>query len=174
MRPTIAMRNLQKNAWLLLLSLLFTAAALPAQAPAESVVMGYTLGAHADSIDKQHLLSMGRFQKLNRWDRQDEGLQLEGVSLQWVRLFFWENHLHSVEIKATEGHGPALYEWLVKQYGTGKKLDAMGYRYQWFAPTMRVVWDQNLATKEGVAQFVDEVTNEKYFKFMYNREHGTK
>ncbi len=140
------------------------------QAQADTVILGYTLGMHADSIPKLDLLKMGKFQKLLRYDRQDEHLKMQGVDLQFVRLFIWDNHLHSIEIKTMEGQGEKMFAWLKSVYGEGKKQDAMGYRYTWFAPTMRVVWDQNLATKEGVAQFVDEVTNDKYYKFMYNRQ----
>lgn len=143
-----------------------------AQVQADTVILGYTLGMHHDSIPKVNLLKMGKFQKLLRYDRQDEGIKLGGVDLQFVRLFIWDNHLHSIEIKTAEGQGDKMFAWLKSVYGEGKKQDAMGYRYTWFAPTMRVVWDHNLATKEGVAQFVDERTNDKYYKFMYNRENG--
>jgi hypothetical protein len=145
-----------------------------AQAPAQpgTVVLGYTLGMHHDSIPKLNLLKMGKFQKLLRYDRQDEALKLEGIDLQFIRLFIWDNQLHSIEVKTAEGQGDQMFKWLQSVYGAGKKQDAMGYRYAWFAPTMRVLWDHNLGTKEGVAQFVDEATNDKYYKYMYNRQNG--
>jgi hypothetical protein len=146
---------------------------LSAQSEEENTIMGYKLGAHWDSIPKQNLLKMGRFQKLYRYDRQDEGLTLNGMKLVYVQLFIWENHLHSIEIKTEGAEGDNFKASLKALYGEGKQLDAMGFRYQWFTPTTRVLWDQNLATKEGVATYVDEKTNDSYYKFMYqlqNRE----
>ena len=165
-------QKLQKFAILgLLLCLLSLGTAhLPAQALKGTVIMDYTLGMHHDSIPKLNLLKMGKFQKLLRYDRQDEPLKMGDIDLFFVRLFIWDNQLHSIEIKCAEGQGDKMFAWLKTIYGEGKKLDAMGYRYQWFEPTMRVIWDQNMATKQGVAQFVDEVTNDKYYKFMYHRQ----
>jgi hypothetical protein len=65
-----------------------------------------------------------------------------------------------------------MFAWLKSVYGEGRKLDAMGYRYEWFLPTMRIIWDQNMAVHQGVAEFIDEVTNDKYYKFMYAKENG--
>lgn len=134
--------------------------------------MGYTLGIHGDSIPMDNLLKMGKFQKLIRWDRQDEPLRLEGIDLVHVRLYFWDSHLHSIEIKTADAQGDKMFAWLKSIYGEGRKLDAMGYRYEWFLPTMRIIWDQNMAVHQGVAEFIDEVTNDKYYKFMYAKENG--
>ena len=92
------------------------------------------------------------------------------MRLGYVRLFIWDNHLHSIEIKAVAEDGENFKASLKALYGEGKKQDAMGYRYQWFLPTSRVLWDQNLATKEGVATYVDEKTNDSYFKFIYTQQ----
>lgn len=142
---------------------------LQAQTGTPTTVMGYTLGLHADSIPKVNLLKMGKFQKLLRYDRQDTPLKLEGIDLASVRLFIWDNHLHSVEIKCAEGQGDKMTAWLKSIYGEGKKMDAMGYRFDFYLPTMRVLWDQNLATKQGTAQFVDEAVTDQYYIFMEQR-----
>ena len=144
--------------------------AVHAQDEADDVIMGYKLGMHLDSIPKQNLLKMGRFQKLYRYDRQDENLSMNGMKLEWVRLFIWDNHLHSIEVKALGSDGDNFKAFLKAKYGEGEKKDAMGYANQWFLPTMRILWDQNLATKEGVAQFVDEATHDKYYMFIYQQQ----
>lgn len=141
-----------------------------AQAEPGTVVMEYTLGMHLDSVPKQNLLKMGRFQKLWRYDRVDENLVMNGIRIAHVRLFFWDNALHSVEIKTQEGDGDKMLAWLKSVYGAGRKEDAMGYRYSFFLPTMRVIWDENMALKQGVAEFIDEKTNDKYWLFMETKE----
>jgi hypothetical protein len=148
---------------------MWTLGSLHGQTATPTTVMGYTMGVHADSISKVNLLKMGKFQKLLRYDRQDVPLKLNDIELAYVRLFIWDNHLHSVEIKTAEGQGDKMVAWLKSVYGEGKKMDAMGYRFDFYLPTMRVLWDQNLATRQGVAQFVDEATNDKYYIFMEER-----
>lgn len=160
---------LQKISFLLLVAWV-SPVSLAAQADDAATIMGYRLGAHWDSIPKEHLLRMGKFQKLYRYDRQDEGLTLNGLQLHYVRLFFWENHLHSIEVKVVGEGGDDFKASLRALYGEGKQQDAMGFRYQWFLPSMRVLWDQNLVSKEGVATYVDERTNDSYFKFMYHQQ----
>ncbi|MBK9448963.1 MAG: hypothetical protein IPN95_06035 [Bacteroidetes bacterium] len=163
------LQNSQKI-WLFLLLAVVLPLTSVAQVDESTTIMGYTLGMHLDSIPKQNLLKMGKFQKLYRYDRQDENLTLNGMRLGYVRLFIWDNHLHSIEIKAVAEDGENFKASLKALYGEGKKQDAMGYRYQWFLPTSRVLWDQNLATKEGVATYVDEKTNDSYFKFIYTQQ----
>ena len=55
-----------------------------AQAEPGTVVMEYTLGMHLDSVPKLNLLKMGRFQKLWRYDRQDENLVMNGIRIAHV------------------------------------------------------------------------------------------
>jgi hypothetical protein len=147
---------------------------LMGQGDGENVIMGYQLGMHLDSIPKQNLLKMGKFQKLYRYDRNEEELTYNGMKLLYVRLFIWDNHLHSIEIKADGVDGENYKASLTALYGAGKQEDAMGYRCQWFLPTFRVLWDQNLVTKEGVATYVDEKTNDAYYKFMYIQQNRTR
>ncbi len=147
------LQNLQKI-WLIACLTLIVTVPVHAQSEAETVIMGYQLGMHLDSIPKQNLLKMGKFQKLYRYDRQDEKLSLDGMRLVYLRLFIWDSHLHSIEIKVEGSDGDNYKAFLIAVYGEGKKRDAMGYSYQWFLPTSRVLWDQNLATKDR--QFVYE------------------
>lgn len=163
------LQNSQKFWLFFLLALVFPLVSM-AQAPEEEAIMGYQLGMHLDSIPKQNLLKMGKFQKLYRYDRQDADLSLNGMKLVYVRLFIWDNHLHSIEIKVSGEDGDTYKALLKAFHGEGKQQDAMGFRYQWFLPTSRILWDQNLATKEGVATYVDEKTNDSYFKFIYNQQ----
>jgi hypothetical protein len=95
---------------------------------------------HFDSIPKENLLKMGRFQKLWRYDRQDEGLSFNGMRLSHVRLFIWDNRLHSIEIKVTGENAVNYRAFLAALYGLGDPLDAMGSRCQWLQPAMRVLW----------------------------------
>jgi hypothetical protein len=137
-----------------------------------TVIMGYQLGAHHDSLDMHGLLKMGKFQQLLRYDLQGEKLNMDGIDLQHVRLFFWDSHLHSVEVKTAEGQAEKMLVWIKAMYGEGKKSDAMGYQYKWLEPLMRVIYEQNLLTKVANVNFVDEATNNKYFKFMYNKAYA--
>ena len=146
---------------------------LVAQSDTGVKIKGYELGAHADSLDLHGLQKMGKFQKLIRWDVAGENIMMEGIPLQYCRLFFWDNHLHSIELKANGPFGDDLRLWIQSVFGEGKKMDNMGYRYEWLLPTIRILWDQNLVTKDGMATFTAEVVHRSYYKFMYNRANGT-
>ncbi len=143
-----------------------------AQTETGVTVNGYHLGAHADSLDFHGLQRMGKFQKLIRWDVTGESIMMDGVPLKFCRLFFWENKLHSIELKASGPSGDELRLWIESVFGAGEKTDNMGYRYQWMLPTIRILWDQNLATKDGMATFTAEAVHRSYYKFMYNRANG--
>lgn len=136
-------------------------------------INGFELGAHTDSLDFHALQKMGKFQKLLRYDLAGDNIAMDGIPLKYFKLFIWDNHLHSIDIKAMGADGDALHLWIQSVFGEGKKLDNMGYRYEWVLPEIRILWDQNLVTKDGMASFIANKVHRSYYKYMYNRENGT-
>ena len=137
---------------------------------------GFELGSHYDSLSiDQHksLQKRGKFQKLIRFDVMAEHLHQDGIALRFVRLFYWHNHLHSIDVKSGNGQGNELREWIEKKFGEGIQEDAMGYKFLWEFPGYRVFLEQNLVTKDATITFLHDETHNSYYKFMYEKQYGT-
>lgn len=136
---------------------------------------GFELGVQYDSLTiEQHktLQKRGKYQKLIRYDLLDEHLRLQGMELRFVRLFFWQGYLHSIDVKSANGQGDALREWVENIHGEGIKEDAMGYKFLWEYPGYRVFLEQNLVTKDVTITFLQDEVHNSYYKFMYERSYG--
>lgn len=136
---------------------------------------GFELGTIHDSLSIEQnktLLKRGKFQKLMRYDLLKDFLRLEGMQLRYVRLFYWQSYLHSIDVKSENGSGNDLREWIEKKYGEGVQEDAMGYKFIWEFPGYRIFLEQNLVTKDASITFLHDEVHNSYYKFMYERSYG--
>ncbi len=136
---------------------------------------GFELGTHFDSLTlEQHnsLLKRGKYQKLIRYDLLEDHLKLKEMKLRFVRLYFWQGYLHSVDVKSASGSGDDLRDWVKNTHGEGFQEDAMGYKYLWEYSDCRIFLEQNLVTKDVTITFLNDDVHNKYYKFMYERSYG--
>ena len=136
---------------------------------------GFMLGTHHDSLtieQNKTLLKRGKYQKLIRYDVMEKPLTHAGVPLRFVKLFYWQGYLHSIDVKSAERQGNALREWVEKRFGEGTQEDAMGYKFTWEYPGYRVFMEQNLVSKDVTITFLHDETHNSYYKFMYERQYG--
>jgi len=140
--------------------------------------MGIELGQEKDSLLTTMVQKRGVFQKLTRYDLLPEHRLLQDIflespiELRQVRFFFWDSHLHSIEIKALGGQGEALRQWIMERYGEGDQKDAMGYTFVWREKKTYMRLEQNLVTKDVLVMMRDHKTHNSYYRFMYNRDYG--
>ena len=134
--------------------------------------MGLELGSERDSLLTTMVQKRGKFQKLMRWDLKEEHLNFDGIDLQFVRLFYWDNQLHSIEVKAMGEMGNLLRTWIMAMYGEGEKKDAMGFSYQWYGDKVLLLFDQNLVTKDLKLTFRSRDVHKQYYKFRYVQKYG--
>lgn len=139
----------------------------------ENGFMGYQLGVHMDSVNRTQLQRRGKVQKLVRWDVLKEHISIDGLDLNYVRLFFWKEKIHSIDVKSAPGSGNQLREWVFAKYGKGFQEDAMGYKFSWEGEHLRLFMEQNLVTKDVKLSFLCDEVHNKYYKFMYERDYGS-
>ncbi len=157
---------------------LFSGVSIGLQAQSSDAMLsfkGFELGVQHDSLTiEQHksLLKRGKYQKLIRYDLLEDYLTLEGMQLRFVKLFFWQGYLHSIDVKSASGSGDALVAWVKNIHGEGVQEDAMGYKFLWEYPGYRVFLEQNLVTKDVTITFLNDEVHNSYYKFMYERSYG--
>ncbi len=140
--------------------------------------LGFELGQEKDSLLTTMVQKRGYFQKLLRYDLLPEhrvltDIMLEApIELRSVRFFFYDSHLHSIEVKALGQNGEALRNWILDRYGEGEKNDAMGFKFTWREKKTFLRLEQNLVTKDVLVTFRDHKTHNHYYRFMYNRTYG--
>mgnify|MGYP001795007001 FL=1 len=140
--------------------------------------MGIQLGAEKDSLLTTMVQKRGVFQRLNRFDLLPEYLQFNDIlleapiDLRYVRVFFWDGHIHSIEVKALAGQGDKLRQYIMDRYGEGQKEDAMGYKFTWEEPKTLLIMEQNLVTKDVHLMFRDHRTHVYYYRHMYFKKYG--
>ncbi|MEM7036748.1 MAG: hypothetical protein AAF570_07205 [Bacteroidota bacterium] len=162
---------------------LFSAAALllllalaPGHANAQSALaedngfMGYMLGQPSDSMDG--IVRRGKSQRLIWFAPEEKNLTFEGMPLKSVRLYFWKGKLHSIEIKTSGTNSDRFKEWLENRYGKGAKEDAMGFRFSWEAPRIRVLFEQNIISHDALTTYIDDEVHEAYYRFMHRLKYG--
>lgn len=170
-----------KSVWIILL-LAFLATGIQGlraqQLDMDHGFMGFELGQEKDSLMTTMVQKRGYYQKLLRYDLLEEhrvlnDIMLEApIELRQVRFFFYDSHLHSIEIKALGNQGQALREWILSRYGEGTQDDAMGFRFTWREKRTFMRFEQNLVTKDVLITMRDHKTHNAYYRFMYNRAYG--
>lgn len=136
---------------------------------------GFSLADQFDSLSvEQHkmLRKRGVYQKLTRYDLNDDHLENAGIPLKFVRVFFWKGYIHSMEIRASGLQGTPFREWIESMYGEGEQEDAMGYKFVWEYPAYRLLVEQNMLSKDVNMVLLHEEVHNSYYKFMYERQYG--
>lgn len=134
--------------------------------------MGIELASERDSLITTMVQARGKYQKLMRYDLLPEHLEFDGIPLHQVRLFYWDNQLHSIEVRAQGANGNTLRTWIMAMYGEGDKKDAMGFAYQWDDNKVQLFFDQNLVTKDLKLTFRHREVHKAYYKFRYIKRYG--
>lgn len=134
--------------------------------------MDIQLASERDSLITIMAQRRGKYQKLMRYDLLPEFSTFEDMEFKQVRLFYWDNQLHSIEVKAMGDNGNALRKWIMNRYGEGEKKDAMGYSYQWDGDKVLLLFEQNLVTKDVLLTFRHRDVHKQYYKFRYIQTYG--
>lgn len=133
-------------------------------------ILGYRLGYPPDSM--LDIRRDGKSQRLMRYRPVEFEQSLGEIPLKSVRLFFWEDKLHSIEVKTSGTNSDALRDWLANRYGEGSKEDAMGFRFSWEGAQIRVFFEQNIISHDALTTFVDDEVHERYYRYMHRLKYG--
>jgi hypothetical protein len=133
-------------------------------------ILGFRLGYPPDSMDG--IQRDGKSQRLIRWIPEADQVEVDGIPIKSVKLYFWEGKLHSVEVKTATTDSDLFKVWLENRYGPGEKEDAMGFRFSWAGEKSRVLFEQNIITHDAMTTFLCEKVHESYYRYMHHLKYG--
>ena len=133
-------------------------------------ILGLRLGYPPDSMDG--IRRSGKSQRMIRWVPEADLVELDGIPLKSVKLYFWEDKLHSIEIKTSTTDSDRFRTWLETRYGGGDKEDAMGFRFSWEGARIRILFEQNIISHDAITTFVDDEVHDSYYRYMHHLKYG--
>lgn len=144
-----------------------------AQLDEDNGVLGFHLGAHRDSVP-MHLDMAGKYQHLNRFHPHADSLDYNGIPVSNVTLYYWDNHLHSIDLK-TKGEGTSQMLSLIEAlYGEGTDVANFDAQKYWQGEKATLVLDQNIVTKDATWSWMCEDVQKKYELALYNLKYKNK
>lgn len=126
--------------------------------------MYWKLGVHIDSV--KNVTKDGRTQKLHRYKPTSGKITFEDIPLRSVYIYFWRGHVHSIEVKTRASETKAFLQKMKERYGEGVPLDNFGGKVVWEATLARLIFEQNLISRDAVFTFLCEEVHEKYYNTM--------
>lgn len=151
----------------LLFALPFLAHSQNEMLDADNGILGFQLGAHRDSVPI-HLEKRGKVQKLNKYEPYADSLDYNGIPLHSVYCYYWDAHLHSIEIKTKGENTTTMLALLEALYGEGKEQANFSSQLYWQGEKCRLFFEQNLVTKDGLWTWVSDKVHKEYELAMYN------
>jgi len=126
--------------------------------------MYWKLGAHIDSV--KNVTKDGRTQKLHRYKPTSGKVSFEEIPLKSVYIYFWRGRVHSIEVKTRAAETKPFLDKMKERYGEGEALDNLGGKIVWEGVLTRLIFEQNLISRDAVFTFLCEEVHEKYYNTM--------
>ncbi len=132
-------------------------------------ILGYLLEATPDSMPGK-LKGLGKTRKLSKYRPEPDSVYFDGVFIHSLRLFFFQNQLHSIVLKTlNDAETDKVMKLIVKRFGPGKPEDQFEGILSWQGKRVYLRFEKNYVSSEGVFSFYSYKINRLYEIAEYNR-----